>query len=103
MRKPFLALVGLLSWLALGIQIGHGQIVGSTLPITDDLDRASLRLAGSGIEVRFHDFRCIEYEQLHGPFLSHLSVADALMCLGADGAREVMLAGRIEEGAGAAL
>lgn len=45
MRKPFLALVGLLSWLALGIQIGHGQIVGSTLPITDDLDRASLRLA----------------------------------------------------------
>ena len=45
MRKPFLALCGLLSWLLLGIQIVHGQIVASTLPITDDLDRESLRLA----------------------------------------------------------
>ncbi len=45
MRKSFLALVALLIWLALGIQIGHGQIVASTLPITDDLDRESLRLA----------------------------------------------------------
>ena len=45
MRKPFLALLALLTWLALGIQIGHGQIVASTLPITDDLDRESLRLA----------------------------------------------------------
>ncbi|HEX7227218.1 MAG TPA: MltA domain-containing protein [Candidatus Binatia bacterium] len=44
-RNPFLALVGLLTWLALGIQIGHSQIVASTLPITDDLDRESLRLA----------------------------------------------------------
>ena len=45
MRKPFLALFGLLSWLSLETQIVHGQIVASTLPITDDLDRESLRLA----------------------------------------------------------
>ena len=45
MRKPFLALFGLLSWLSLGIQMVHGQIVASTLPITDDLDRESLRVA----------------------------------------------------------
>ena len=45
MRKPFLALFGLLSWLSLGIQIAYGQVVASTLPITDDLDRESLRLA----------------------------------------------------------
>jgi membrane-bound lytic murein transglycosylase A len=44
-RKPFLALFGLLSWLSLGIQIVYGQVVASTLPITDDLDRESLRLA----------------------------------------------------------
>jgi membrane-bound lytic murein transglycosylase A len=44
-RNPSLALVGLLTWLAVGIQIGHSQIVASTLPITDDLDRESLRLA----------------------------------------------------------
>ena len=44
-RNPFLALVGLLTWLALGIQIGDSQIVASTLPITDDLDRESLRRA----------------------------------------------------------
>ena len=45
MRKPFLALCGLFAWLLLGIQLVHGQIVASTLPITDDLDRESLRLA----------------------------------------------------------
>src|SRR3990170_3997977 len=44
-RNPFLALVGLLTWLALAVQIGHSQLVASTLPITDDLDRESLRLA----------------------------------------------------------
>jgi membrane-bound lytic murein transglycosylase A len=44
-RKSFLALCGLFAWLLLGIQLVHGQIVASTLPITDDLDRESLRLA----------------------------------------------------------
>jgi membrane-bound lytic murein transglycosylase A len=44
-RKPILALFGLLTWLLLGIQLVHGQIVASTLPITDDLDSESLRLA----------------------------------------------------------
>jgi membrane-bound lytic murein transglycosylase A len=43
--KPFLALLGLLSWLSLEIQIVHGQIVMPTVPITDDLDRESLRVA----------------------------------------------------------
>ena len=45
MRTPFLALVGLFFWLLLGIEIVHGQTVASTPPITDDLDRESLRLA----------------------------------------------------------
>ena len=45
MRTPFLALVGLFSWLLLGIEIVHGHTVASTPPITDDLDRESLRLA----------------------------------------------------------
>jgi membrane-bound lytic murein transglycosylase A len=44
-RKSFLALCSLFAGLLLGIQIVHGQIVASTLPITDDLDRESLRLA----------------------------------------------------------
>jgi hypothetical protein len=48
----------------------------------------------SAIRVQYHEFECVEYEQLHGPFLSHLSAADALMCLGTSGARDVMLAGR---------
>jgi membrane-bound lytic murein transglycosylase A len=43
-RKRFFALCVLLSCLTLGIQV-DGQIVASTLPITDDLDRESLRLA----------------------------------------------------------
>ena len=45
MRRPFLALFGLLFCLSLGNQIVDGQIVASTLPITDDLDRESLRVA----------------------------------------------------------
>jgi membrane-bound lytic murein transglycosylase A len=44
-HKPFLALFGLLAWLSLGLQIVYGEVVASTLPITDDLDRESLRLA----------------------------------------------------------
>jgi membrane-bound lytic murein transglycosylase A len=44
-RKSFLALCGQFAWVLLGIQLVHGQIVASTLPITDDLDRESLRLA----------------------------------------------------------
>ena len=44
-RKPFFALFVLLSCLMLGGQVVDGQIVAPTLPITDDLDRESLRLA----------------------------------------------------------
>jgi membrane-bound lytic murein transglycosylase A len=44
-RKPFFALFGLLAWLSLGIQIVYGQVVAATLPITDDLNHESLRLA----------------------------------------------------------
>jgi membrane-bound lytic murein transglycosylase A len=39
--RLLLALLGLLCWLSLEIQIAHGQ----TVPITDDLDRESLRVA----------------------------------------------------------
>lgn len=45
MRKTSFALFGLLWLLALEIRTVHGQIVASTPPITDDLDRESLRLA----------------------------------------------------------
>jgi membrane-bound lytic murein transglycosylase A len=44
-RKTSFALFGLLWLLALEIRTVHGQIVASTPPITDDLDRESLRLA----------------------------------------------------------
>lgn len=48
----------------------------------------------SAIRVRYHEFECVEYEQLHGAFVGYLSAVDALMCLGSSGARDVMLAGR---------
>ena len=44
-RNTFLGLSGLLWLLALEIHTAHGQIVASAPPITDDLDRESLRLA----------------------------------------------------------
>ena len=46
-RNTTLALIGLLSLLSLKIHIAYGQIVAAPLPITDDLDRESLRLAVS--------------------------------------------------------
>ena len=45
MRKRFFALFILPSCLMLGVQVVDGQSGAPTLPITDDLDRESLRLA----------------------------------------------------------
>jgi membrane-bound lytic murein transglycosylase A len=46
-RNTTLALVGLLSLLSVKIHIAYGQLAAVPLPITDDLDRESLRLAVS--------------------------------------------------------
>lgn len=46
------------------------------------------------VEVRYHAFVSLEYDQLHPPFLSHLAAIDVLMCEGPDRAREIMLDGR---------
>jgi len=47
----------------------------------------------SPIEVRYHDFVCQPYAQLHGAFVEKLSALDAVLNLGA-GAREVLISGR---------
>jgi len=45
--------------------------------------------AEAGIEVIFQDYRHPVYEQLHGPFISHLAALDALLNLGANRTREL--------------
>lgn len=44
----------------------------------------------SGITLEYHDFRHPEYPQLHGRFLSHLSVVDAVMNVGWAGTRDLI-------------
>lgn len=48
----------------------------------------------AGIDVKFHDYSPIEYEQLWPGFESHLAALDALMLMPGEKAREVMEAGR---------
>jgi hypothetical protein len=51
--------------------------------------------ASFGKRVHFHDYEHPVYPQLHGPFVSHLSAVDLLLCAGADGARRVLRTGKL--------
>jgi len=46
--------------------------------------------AAAGIDVVFQDYQHPVYEQLHGPFISHLSALDALLNIGAERTRELI-------------
>ncbi|MGI9432140.1 MAG: WbqC family protein, partial [Myxococcota bacterium] len=39
-------------------------------------------LGSFGMDVEFHAYEHPVYEQLHGPFVSHLSALDLLLCRG---------------------
>jgi len=61
-------------------EVGAQQYVSAPgsydyLSQSEDFDRA-------GIAILFNTYRIEAYPQLHGEFVSHLSVADALFCLG---------------------
>ena len=43
-----------------------------------------------GFRVAFHDYVHPVYDQLHGPFVSHLSALDLLLCAGAEKSRTVL-------------
>lgn len=49
--------------------------------------------ARHGLRVTFHDYVHPVYAQLHGPFVSHLSALDLLLCVGPEEARRVLRAG----------
>lgn len=51
------------------------------------------RFASHGMRVLFQDYRHPEYPQLHGPFVSHLSALDLVLCVGAEEARRVLRRG----------
>jgi len=46
--------------------------------------------AAAGIDVVFQDYQHPVYEQLHGPFISHLSALDALLNVGAERTRQLI-------------
>lgn len=48
------------------------------------------RFAAHGLRVRFQDYRHPRYPQLHGPFVSHLSALDLVLCVGPEEARRVL-------------
>lgn len=49
--------------------------------------------AEHGMRVRFQDYVHPRYAQLHGPFVSHLSALDLVLCAGPEEARRVLRAG----------
>jgi hypothetical protein len=49
--------------------------------------------AAHGLRVLFQDYAHPCYPQLHGPFVSHLSALDLVLCVGPDEARRVLRAG----------
>lgn len=51
----------------------------------------------AGMRVRFHKYNHPVYPQLHGPFLSHMSALDLLLCVGAERAAEVLAAGTLRD------
>lgn len=72
---------------------GHERVLaycrelGATRYVSGPAGRAYLRegeFASSGIAVEYLDFRHPRYDQLHGDFVSHLSVIDMLALLGED-------------------
>ncbi len=50
-----------------------------------------------GMRVRFHRYLHPEYPQLHGPFISHMSALDLLLCSGHERARQVLASGRLRD------
>lgn len=46
----------------------------------------------AGMRVHFHHYAHPTYRQLHGPFVSHLSAIDLLLCEGDDAARRILRA-----------
>lgn len=50
-----------------------------------------------GMRVRFHRYNHPVYPQLHGPFLSHMSALDLLLCVGGEGAVEVLASGTLRD------
>lgn len=46
----------------------------------------------AGLRVHFHHYAHPTYRQLHGPFVSHLSALDLLLCEGEDAARRILRA-----------
>jgi hypothetical protein len=48
-----------------------------------------------GFRVQFHRYLHPIYPQFHGPFLSHMSAIDLLLCVGEKQAREVLLSGQL--------
>jgi len=105
----------IISWLALTLEIDTRIIRGSDLQATGDKTQLTVNqlteigadtyfaaagsrpyvstepaFSESGIKVIFQDFQHPVYEQLHGPFISHLASIDALFNLGADQTRNLI-------------
>lgn len=49
----------------------------------------------AGLRVHFHHYAHPTYRQLHGPFVSHLSAIDLLLCEGEDAARRILRAASV--------
>jgi hypothetical protein len=69
--------------------------LGATELIEGEAGRAYFDVAlfeRSGLRVHFHHYVHPTHRQLHGPFVSHLSAIDLLLCEGEDAARRILRA-----------
>lgn len=107
--EAVMSLLGITTPLRRSSDLGvSGQKDGLVRSICDALDadaflaapgsrsymEAGSAFADGAVTVRYHDFGCLPYEQLHGPFISHLSAIDAIMCVGQARTCDLMVAGR---------
>lgn len=51
----------------------------------------------AGLRVRFQRYVHPVYPQLHGAFVSHMSALDVLLCVGAEGAAQVLASGTLRD------
>lgn len=75
--------------------VAYLEALGATELVEGEAGRSYFDVAlfaRSGMRVHFHQYAHPTYRQLHGPFVSHLSVIDLLLCEGEEAARRILRA-----------
>jgi hypothetical protein len=73
--------------------VAYMEALGATELVEGEAGRSYFDVAlfeSAGLRVHFHHYVHPTHRQLHGPFVSHLSAIDLLLCEGEDAARRIL-------------